>query len=64
MREALRLAVTARKRGKPYALSNPKAFEQTFCGRMDQVPDNVLWLARQLVDTKISRLSELEGLIC
>jgi hypothetical protein len=60
MEEALRLAVTARKRGK-HALHNPIAFENVFHGQLNEIPKAVLELARLLVDTKFTRVEQFES---
>jgi hypothetical protein len=60
LQEALRLAVTARKRGK-HALHNPIAFENVFHGQLSDIPKPVIELARLLVDTKFVRVEQFEN---
>jgi hypothetical protein len=52
LREALRLATSARRRGKQ-VLHNHAAYERVFYGRMTDIDPDVLTLARALVDTAL-----------
>jgi ferredoxin-fold anticodon binding domain-containing protein len=59
LREALRLATSARRRGKQ-CLHNHAAYERVFYGRMNDIDPDVLMLARALVDTGFTSMAELE----
>jgi hypothetical protein len=60
LQEALRLAISARKRGR-HTLNNPNAFENIFHGQLDEIPKAVLDLARILVNTKFVRVEQFQN---